>query len=213
MRASRRRARAMNELLYWVGMAAVAVTAVTGVLEAGRKPIDLFGVVLVALTAALGGGTIRDLLLDRKAFWLADQTYLFAALFAGLATFALVRIVRLPANLFLIPDAIGLALFTVIGTGIALDAGVAWFPATFLGVVTGVFGGVLRDMLCNEVPLVFAGELYGTAAWAGALAFVGQLALGVAAAPAGFVAMAAIIAIRLAALRWRLTLPTFVARQ
>jgi uncharacterized membrane protein YeiH len=204
---------AMDDLTYWVGMAAVAVTATTGVLEAGRKPIDLFGVVLVALTAALGGGTIRDVLLDRKAFWLADQTYLFAALFAGLATFAVVRVVRLPANLFLIPDAIGLALFTVIGTGIALDAGVAWFPATFLGVVTGVLGGVLRDMLCNEVPLVFAGELYGTAAWAGALAFVGLLALGTAAAPSGFVAMAAIIAIRLAALRWRLTLPTFVARR
>jgi uncharacterized membrane protein YeiH len=204
---------AMDDLTYWVGMAAVAVTATTGVLEAGRKPIDLFGVVLVALTAALGGGTIRDVLLDRKAFWLADQTYLFAALFAGLATFAVVRVVRLPANLFLIPDAIGLALFTVIGTGIALDAGVAWFPATFLGVVTGVVGGVLRDMLCNEVPLVFAGELYGTAAWAGALAFVGLVAFGLAAAPAGFVAMAAIISIRLAALRWRITLPRFVARR
>ncbi|MFO1364548.1 MAG: TRIC cation channel family protein, partial [Burkholderiales bacterium] len=101
----------------------------------------------------------------------------------------------------------------VIGTGIALDAGVAWFPATLLGVVTGVLGGVLRDMLCNEVPLVFEGELYGTAAWAGALAFVGMLAAGVAAAPAGLLAMAAIIAIRLAALRWRITLPRFVARR
>lgn len=205
--------RVMDDLTYWVGMAAVAVTAVTGVLEAGRKPIDLFGMVLVALAAALGGGTIRDLLLDRKAFWLADQAYLLVALFAGVATFAVVRVVRLPPNLFLIPDAIGLALFTVIGTGIALDLGVAWFPATLLGVVTGVFGGVLRDMLCNEVPLVFAGELYGTAAWAGALAFVALLAVGIAAAPAGFVAMAAIIAIRLAALRWRVTLPTFVARR
>lgn len=79
--------------------------------------------------------------------------------------------------------------------------------------MTGVLGGVLRDMLCNEVPLVFEGELYGTAAWAGALAFVGMLAAGVAAAPAGLLAMAAIIAIRLAALRWRITLPRFVARR
>ncbi len=203
----------MDGLSYWVGMAAVAVTATTGVLEAGRRPIDLFGMVLVALTAALGGGTVRDLLLDRLVFWIADQAYLFAALFAGVATFAVARVVRLPADLFLIPDAIGLGLFTVIGTGIALDAGVAWFPATLLGVVTGVLGGVLRDMLCNEVPLVFEGELYGTAAWAGALAFVGMLAAGVAAAPAGLLAMAAIIAIRLAALRWRITLPRFVARR
>ncbi|HET9042568.1 MAG TPA: trimeric intracellular cation channel family protein [Burkholderiales bacterium] len=203
----------MDELLYWVGMAAVAVTAVTGVLEAGRKPIDLFGVVLVALTAALGGGTIRDLLLDRQVFWLADQTYLFAALFAGLATFLVVRVARLPPNLFLVPDAIGLALFTVIGTGIALAADVPWFPATFLGVVTGVFGGVLRDMLCNEVPLVFTGELYGTAAWTGALGFVALIRLGVGPALAGFVAMGLIIAIRLAAIQWRITLPRFVARR
>ena len=203
----------MDELLYWVGMAAVAVSAVTGVLEAGRKPIDLFGVVLVALTAALGGGTIRDLLLDRQVFWLADQAYLFAALLAGLASFAVVRVVRLPPNLFLVPDAIGLALFTVIGTGIALAAGVPWLPATFLGVVTGVFGGVLRDMLCNEVPLVFAGELYGTAAWLGALGFVALLRVGAGPALAAFLAMAVIIGVRLAAIAWRITLPTFVARR
>jgi uncharacterized membrane protein YeiH len=203
----------MDDLIYWVGMAAVAVSALTGMLEAGRKPIDLFGMVLVALTAGLGGGTIRDLLLDRQVFWLADQTYLLAALCAGLGTFLVVRVVRLPPDLFLVPDAIGLALFTVIGTGIALEAGVAWLPATFLGVVTGVFGGVLRDMLCNEVPLVFTGELYGTAAWAGALGFVALLRLGVGPAVAGFVAMGAVIAIRLAAIRWRITLPMFVARR
>jgi len=98
-------------------------------------------------------------------FWVADQTYLVAAIAAGVATFVLVRLARLPANLFLVPDALGLALFTVIGTQIALTLGAPWFVATFLGVVTGVFGGVLRDILCNEVPLVFAGELYATASW------------------------------------------------
>jgi uncharacterized membrane protein YeiH len=90
---------------------------------------------------------------------------------------------------------------------------VAWLPATFLGVVTGVFGGVLRDMLCNEVPLVFAGELYGTAAWAGALGFVALLRFGAGPAVSAFVAMGAVIAIRLAAIRWRITLPMFVARR
>ena len=144
----------MEELLYAIGLSAVAVSAMTGVLEAGRKPIDLFGVVLVALTSALGGGTMRDLLLDRRVFWLEDPTYLFAAIGAGLATVALVRMVRLPKNLFLVPDALGLALFTILGTHIALILDVHWFAATLLGVVTGVVGGVLRDMLCNEVPLV-----------------------------------------------------------
>lgn len=202
----------MGELAYVITMSAVAVSAITGVLEAGRKPIDLFGVVLVALASALGGGTLRDLLLDRPVFWVADQTYLVAAVGAGVATFVLVRLVRLPANLFLVPDALGLALFTVIGTQVAMTYGAPWFVATFLGVVTGVIGGVLRDILCNEVPLVFAGELYATASWAGAMVFIGLLHEGVAGPSASLLAMAAIFLTRIAAIYWHLTLPGFTAK-
>ena len=203
----------MEQLIYWVGMAAVAVSAVTGVLEAGRKPIDFFGMVLVALASALGGGTLRDLVLDRPAFWVAHQTYLACALAAGIVTFVVVRLVPLPRNLFLVPDALGLALFTVVGTQIALLYEVPWLAATFLGVVTGVFGGVLRDILSNEVPLVFGGELYGTAAWAGALLYVALWAAGLPAVTAAGLAFACIVVIRLAAIRWSITLPTFTARR
>jgi uncharacterized membrane protein YeiH len=202
----------MGDLAFVITMSAVAVSAITGVLEAGRKPIDLFGVVLVALASALGGGTIRDLLLDRPVFWVADQTYLAAAVAAGVATFVLVRLVRLPANLFLVPDALGLALFTVIGTQVALSGGAPWFVATFLGVVTGVFGGVLRDILCNEVPLVFAGELYATASWAGAMVFIGLVHAGITGPVASLLAMAAIFLTRIAAIYWHLTLPSFAAK-
>ena len=202
----------MGELAYIITMSAVGVSAITGVLEAGRKPIDLFGVVLVALTSALGGGTIRDLLLERPVFWVADQSYLVAAVAAGVATFVLVRLARLPLNLFLVPDALGLALFTVVGTQVALDSGAPWFVATFLGVVTGVFGGVLRDILCNEVPLVFAGELYATASWAGALVYIGLLRGGVTGMLASLLALAAIFLTRLAAIHWHLTLPSFAAK-
>lgn len=203
---------AVHEWIYVIGLAAVAVNAVTGVLEAGRKPIDLFGMVIVALAAALGGGTVRDLLLDRPVFWISDQTYLIAGITAALATFAVVRRVRLPINLFLIPDAIGLALFTVLGTQIALAVGTTWFVATLMGVITGVFGGVLRDVLCNEVPLVFGGELYATAAWAGALLLALLDYLGVAPAVAALVTMVSILALRLAAIYWRITLPVFVSK-
>ena len=202
----------MDELVYVVTMSAVAVSAITGVLEAGRKPIDLFGVVLVALTSALGGGSIRDLLLARPVFWVADQTFLVAAIAAGVATFVLVRLARLPANLFLVPDALGLALFTVMGAQAAMVYGAPWFVASFLGVVTGVFGGVLRDILCNEVPLVFAGELYATASWAGAMVFIGLLRAGVEGSIAVLLAMAAIFLLRIAAIHWRLTLPSFSAK-
>ena len=140
-----------------IGFAAVAVCAVTGVLEAGRKPMDLFGVVVIALVAALGGGTLRDLLLDRPVFWVHDPRHLVAALLAGFATFLVARLVRVPPRLFLVPDAMGLALFTVLGTRIALDLDAHWLVASLMGVITGVFGGIVRDVLCNEVPLVFGG--------------------------------------------------------
>ncbi len=202
----------MGDLIYVITMSAVAVSAITGVLEAGRKPMDLFGVVLVALTSALGGGTLRDLLLEKPVFWVVDQTYLVAAIAAGVATFVLVRLVRLPANLFLAPDALGLALFTIVGTQVALAHGAPWFVATFLGVVTGVFGGVLRDILCNEVPLVFSGELYATASWAGAMVFIALLHAGLAGSIASLLAMAVIFLTRIAAIYWHLTLPSFTAR-
>ncbi|MFZ5557264.1 MAG: trimeric intracellular cation channel family protein [Pseudomonadota bacterium] len=204
---------AIQEWVYYFGFGAVAVSAATGVLEAGRKPIDLFGMVVVALAAALGGGTIRDLLLDRAVFWVADVTYLYTAFLAGVATFALVRLVRLPPDLFLIPDAVGLALFTILGTEIALAFGTPWFTATLLGVITGVFGGVLRDILCNEVPLVFGGELYATAAWTGAVLLVGLNGLGLEGQLAAWAAFCTILALRLGALRWHIGLPVFTARK
>ncbi|MDO9600928.1 MAG: trimeric intracellular cation channel family protein, partial [Rhodocyclaceae bacterium] len=164
----------MDNLIYWVGMAAVAVTALTGVMDAGRKNMDLVGVVIVGITTALGGGTLRDLLLDRQVFWLGDETYLVVAMTTTLLSFVLVRSLRLPSRLFLIPDAFGLALFTILGTQIALQWQAPWLAASLLGVMTGVFGGVLRDVLCNDVPLIFMrGELYATGSLAGALALIG----------------------------------------
>lgn len=203
---------AAEQLLFWIGIAAVVVMAAAGVLEAGRKPIDIFGSVVVALAAALGGGTLRDLLLDRTVFWVAEQTYLIAATAAALGSFALARLTRLPPQWFLLPDAAGLALFTVLGTQIALDTGAPWFVAGFMGVVTGVVGGILRDVLCNEMPLVFTGQLYATASWLGALLLLLLLYAGVGRGTAAAVAMAAIFGLRLAAIRYNLQLPKFVAR-
>lgn len=199
-------------MIYIIGLFGVAVFAITGVLEAGRKSIDLFGVVVIAMATALGGGTLRDLLLDRPVFWVADETYIVSAMGAGVLTFAMARLVRLPANLFLIPDALGLALFTVLGTQIALDLDVNWFVATLMGVVTGVFGGIVRDVLCNEVPLVFTGELYATAAWSGALLLVLLQHLEVGGALAALAPMALIFLARLVGIRWHITLPKFSSK-
>lgn len=204
----------MEFLLYWVGLAAVAVNALTGVLDAGRKQMDLVGVVMVGTATALGGGTVRDILLQRPVFWLSDQIYLIVAVATTLIIFFAVRGLRLPQRLFLIPDAIGLALFTVVGTQIALQAGAPWLAASLLGVITGVVGGVVRDVLCNEVPLIFVrGELYATAAWIGSLALIGLQSLGVSAIIAAWAGMATVLAVRLAAMVFKITLPTYSSRE
>lgn len=204
----------MDNLLYWAGLSAVAVNALTGVLDAGRKRMDLIGVMMVGTATALGGGTVRDVLLGRPVFWISDQVYLIVALATTLVVFFAVRGLRVPPRLFLIPDALGLALFTVVGTQIALAWQAPWLVATLLGVITGVVGGVLRDVLCNEVPLIFVrGELYASAAWAGALALVALQALGVSPVVAAWAGMAIVLGVRLAAMAFRLTLPTYSERQ
>lgn len=204
----------MEMLMYWAGLSAVAVNALTGVLDAGRKQMDLIGVMMVGAATALGGGTVRDVLLDRPVFWVADQVYLIVALVTTLVIFFGVRGLRLPPRLFLIPDALGLALFTIVGTQIALAWQAPWLVASLLGVITGVVGGVLRDVLCNEVPLIFVrGELYASAAWAGALGLVALQALGVSPVIAAWAGMAIVLGVRLAAMTWRISLPTYTERQ
>lgn len=198
----------LEALLYWVGLSAVAVNALTGVLDSGRKHMDLIGALLVAVATALGGGTVRDLLLDRNVFWIADQTYLMTALGTGLVSFFIIRSFNIAPKWFLIPDAIGLALFTVVGTQIALQWHTPWLAASLLGVITGVLGGVLRDILCNDVPSIFLkGELYGTAAWLGALTLIALQYAGVKPVNAAWIAMGVVLLVRLLAIRFKLTLP------
>ncbi|MDP1635111.1 MAG: TRIC cation channel family protein, partial [Gallionellaceae bacterium] len=125
-----------------------------------------------------------------------------------------VRGLRLPQRLFLVPDAIGLALFTIVGTQVALEWHAPWLAASLLGVITGVVGGVLRDVLCNDVPLVFVrGELYASAAWAGALALIGLQALDVSPVVAAWSGMAVVLALRFLAMAFRITLPTYTERK
>jgi uncharacterized membrane protein YeiH len=127
-------------------------------------------------------------------------------------TFFLARIFALPARLFLIPDAAGLALFTISGTKAALVWGAPWLVASFMGVITGVVGGILRDVLCNEEPLVFQGTLYATAAWTGALVFLGLMSWGVDPGQAAVAGGILIFLLRVAAIRWGIALPRFTAR-
>jgi uncharacterized membrane protein YeiH len=195
-------------LIYILDLCAVAVCAITATLEAHRRELDLFGVAVIAVIAGIGGGTVRDILLGRlPVYWVHDPIYVVVGITAAVFTFFLGRKLPLPKNFFLLPDAIGLALFTVIGTSIAMGLQVHWFIAALMGVITGVFGGVIRDILCNEVPLIFRTDIYATASLIGALLLIVLDGLGMAHNLALVTAMIVTVVIRLAAIRWHIHLP------
>jgi len=189
----------------------IGVFAVSGALAAGRKRLDLLGVFVLASVTAIGGGTVRDLLLDRHPmFWLTDGTYLGVIVTAVAITFAYVRWRRPPLASLLVADALGLALFSIAGAQIAQSAGLPAVAVVVLGTVTGVGGGVIRDVLSAEIPFVLRrGNLYASTVIVGISAYLALESVGVARQPASLSGMALIAAVRLAAIRWELELPVF----
>lgn len=167
----------MLTILKFIEIAGIIAFAITGIIEARRKQMDFIGTYSVAMITAFGGGTIRDLLINRyPLFWIENYTYPLLIL---LLSFISIFILRKQSSfgrtvLFIlnILDALALGLFSAVGTSYALNAGIFWFIAVLIGVVTGVFGGVLRDIICNEVPVVFTqSQLYATCSFIGAFVF------------------------------------------
>ena len=194
--------------------AGIAVGAISGVLAAKGKRIDLFGVLVLALAAAFGGGTVRDLLVgDTPVAWLRGPEQMLNAVGTALVTFFAARWIRMPHGLLQVADAVSLAFFVMLGVGKGLAFELSPPVAVLLGVITGVAGGIVRDVLLGEVPYVFRREirLYATAAIAGGIVNVLLQPLGsLPAATAGFLT---ILSLRLAAMRWRLSLPVFEMKE
>lgn len=141
-----------------IEIAATAAFALSGVIEAARKRLDAVGIAVVAFLAAFGGGILRDVLLDRRPFfWVANQWYVWALLTLCAAAMLMLRArhFRVTERAMQWPDALGLGLFAASGTQIALDAQMPGLIAVLMGVMTAVFGGVLRDIVCNEIPSAF----------------------------------------------------------
>jgi uncharacterized membrane protein YeiH len=167
-------------------------------------------VIVIAVVTAIGGGTLRDLLLDRHPiFWIADPTYLVVISIAALLTLVYVRLRRPPGNSLLIADALGLALFTIMGAQIAEGAGLSPIIVVLMGTMTGVAGGVLRDVLSAEVPFILRRDLYATAAIAGASLYLLVQEVGVAREGAAFVGITAVALLRLLAILRGWRLPVF----
>ena len=197
-------------VLDWVG---IVVFATTGALVASRKQMDIVGFVLLGCVTGIGGGTIRDILLGTlPVFWVAQPAYLVTCVVVSVATFFLHPIPQSRYAVLLWFDAVGMALFAVTGAEKALLAGTAPVIAVALGVITATFGGILRDILGGESPVILRREIYVSAALAGAALFVALSQWGLSrdiGLAAGLVTGAVI---RFAALRWNWSLPRYRPR-
>ena len=197
------------ENLYWITLLAVIVSSASGVLKAGFKEFDLFGVIIIAVATGLGGGSLRDILLDREVFWIADQIFFIASLISAISIFIAARLIAVSPKFFLVADAAGLATFGIAGTLVSLMIGAPPLLASFMGVMTGTMGGIFRDVLCNETPVVFSSPLYATVSWMGSLLFIGLLYVNVDITVSAVMAGSAMFISRLLAIYYDISLPKF----
>ncbi len=197
--------------LYMIDLFGTAIFAISGVLLAGRLKMDPFGVVVLGSVTAIGGGTIRDMALGATpVFWITDTTYLWVVFTTCFLTMLLVRQPK-RVSWWVLPvcDAIGLAVFVGIGVEKALAYNASGMVAVIMGVITGCGGGIIRDVLAREVPMVLRSEVYATACIIGGVFHTTALAMGYDHSVALLAGVISTLIIRLGAIRWHLSLPTF----
>ena len=192
-------------------MFGTAIFAISGVLLAGRLKMDPFGVTVLASVTAIGGGTIRDMALGATpVFWITDTNYLLVIFVTCILTMLIIRKPkRLPWYVLPVSDAIGLAVFVGIGVEKALSYNADPMVAVIMGVITGCGGGIIRDVLAREVPMVLRSEVYATACIIGGIVHTSVLEFNIQSSTAMLFGVATTLVIRLAAIRWHLSLPTF----
>src|SRR5208283_6113535 len=197
----------MLRLIEFLGILAFALS---GLIEARRKKMDFVGTYAIAFATALGGGTLRDLLLNRQPLWVIHQEYpvtIMALVIGALVVFRLKKF-TLTEHTIIIPDGLGLGLFSASGTASAFDMGLPPFVCILMGVITATFGGVLRDIACNEIPVIFRRtELYATCAFFAAAAYWGERVLGVGHLISVATSIVIALTLRILAIRFHLRLP------
>jgi uncharacterized membrane protein YeiH len=201
----------MSTLQQAVEACGIVAFACSGFIEARRKEMDLVGVFIVAFITAFGGGTLRDLLLDRRPlYWVEHQEYTLLVFALALVAVPFFRHLRssVAEKAIIVADALGMGLFSVVGASLALEAQMPLFVCAMMGVITGIFGGVLRDVLCNEIPLVFRrGQLYATCSFVGCWVYLILALLNVSQGFALASSIVATSALRLLAVRFDWKLP------
>ncbi len=200
----------MDSIIHALDLVGTAVFAITGALVAGRKRMDTFGVVILGCVTAVGGGTLRDVVLGHHpVFWISSPHYLAIAALAAIGTFVVAHRWRLPEMAIAYADAVGLAVFTVIGFQTSFQTTGSFGISIIMGMTTGVVGGIIRDVLAGKIPLIFHKEIYALASLLGASLLAVSIHFHWPAPLALPLAILATLGVRIAALHWNLTLPTF----
>ena len=197
-------------MLTSVYLIAITAEAMSGALAAGRRNMDLFGVAVIAFLTALGGGTVRDILLGNfPVTWTQHPSYIYMTLTGGLVTIAIARFMRHLRQLFLVLDAIGLVAFTIIGCNVALELGYEPIVVVMSGITTGIFGGIIRDIMCGRVPQVLRREIYACVSLVVAVLYLFLLRQGVGEGVTQLAAFSVGLLLRMVAIRWSVSLPVF----
>ena len=201
-------------MLIFIYLVAIVAEAMSGALAAGRRNMDVFGVAVIAFVTALGGGTVRDVILGNFPIgWTQHPEYIGLVIAAGLLTVVIANHMHRLRRLFLVLDAMGLVAFSLIGCDIALRLGYALPVVVMAGMITGICGGVLRDVLCNQLPVVFHRELYASVSLVVCCLFLGLRALDIHDALNATLSFAMGLTLRMLAI-WRgWKLPTFSYQQ
>lgn len=197
-------------MLTYIYLIAITAEAMSGAIAAGRRNMDLFGVSLIAFVTALGGGTVRDVVLGNfPVTWTQHPPYIYLTILAGLVTMLLARFMKHLQQVFLVLDGMGLIAFTIIGCNVALRLNYETPVVVMAGIMTGIFGGILRDIMCNRTPQVLRHELYASVSLLVALLYLFLLNQGVNHNVNMLASFSVGLAIRMIAIRWQLSLPVF----
>nr|WP_278193024.1 trimeric intracellular cation channel family protein [Dickeya dianthicola] len=194
----------------YIYLIAITAEAMSGALAAGRRNMDIFGVSMIAFITALGGGTVRDILLGNYPIvWTQHPVYIYLTIGAGLLAMLAARVMHHLHRLFLVLDAMGLVAFTIIGCNVAIELGYSPTVVVIAGVTTGIFGGILRDIFCNRTPMVLRKELYACVSLLVALVYLGLREIGINHDLNQLISFSAGLSLRLAAIFWSWQLPVF----
>ena len=198
----------MEQVIYYIAVIGVTAFAISGALNAMNKRFDPFGVFIIAFATAVGGGTIRDVLIGKPVFWLVDPIYIYMILAGSVLAIVFRSKLNYLRKTLLLFDTIGLGLYTIIGVQIGLEAGLSFVSCIALGTLTGAFGGVVRDILINEVPVIFKKEIYATVSILGGSIYILLSVLDVHPIVMQIVPAILIIGIRFLVIYYKVALPT-----